>query len=110
MDPCSCKRGAKAVYYCTVVFCPNHKKRPTYCKYCIQAKVHNHENITVASVVDSWEGEFKQTEVDITLVYNRAKEQFAKFENLIKMCERLTFNNRSDFISKHWEVFKVLYF
>ena len=43
-------------------------------------------------------------------MFKLAKEQLSKYEKLILMCERLTFNNRSDFISNDWEVFKVLYY
>ena len=63
MDPCSCKTGAKAVFYCTDETCPNHKKKPTYCINCSAAKVHNHPNVTIAIGIERWEGEFKITEV-----------------------------------------------
>ena len=63
MDPCSCKSGAKAVFYCIEEWCPNHKKKPTYCNNCNEAKVHNHATVTIAVGLERWENEFKITEV-----------------------------------------------
>ena len=58
MDPCICRRGAKAVYYCTEETCPNHKTRPTYCLYCSEEKLHKHANVAVARETDKWAKDF----------------------------------------------------
>jgi hypothetical protein len=48
MDLCACKRGAKAVYYCTVKDCPDNRTRPTYCIHCSENQMHKHAPVRVA--------------------------------------------------------------
>jgi hypothetical protein len=76
MDYCSCGKGAKAVYYCTEEACPNHTRRPTYCLYCNEEKLHKHASVTVARETDKWAREFSATEIEITSLYNKAAQKY----------------------------------
>jgi hypothetical protein len=109
MDPCSCGKGAKAVYYCNEETCPNHKRRPTYCLFCNEQKLHKHASITVARETDRWGKEFIATEKEFASLFDNTKEKLSTYEPLIAMCERLTVVNTGHSLTSDWEVFKGLY-